>query len=762
MLTALTHDDPATIATYRLLARLGSGGMGTVYLARSPGGRTVALKTLHSRLAADPAFRARFRLETDAARVIGSRHGAAVFDADPLAETPWLATEYVLGPPLDDAVALAGPLPETTVRALGAALAGGLRQLHSSDVVHRDLKPSNILVTAHGPKLIDFGIARAAGDDHLTTTGAAAGTPAYMSPEQAAGQEHPPAGDVFALAGVLVFAATGRPPFGTGAPADLLYRVRYAEPDPEALAAVPPALRRTVEACLAKDPVARPTTDQLIAELHDGHGEFADHLPPALLAAVARRATDVWHPLPPRLPAPAVDPYEAATVAPTTPSALPSTTTPSVPRRRMLPLVGGAALGAVAVATGVGFWLNSGDDSTNRANRANGTDGKGGGAAGGPSGAPSSAGPGATASDGAPAPLWREGVLDREETITPFLVPGAGGAVVGCVETGAFRVRDARTGRELWRTIQLLKPQQVTSDGARFYNADGGVEGPSFLEIETYGARSDKEAARPVRVAGFDGGPLSTHLLTASGGLLYAASRRGGRNDSAWQRDKGWHLLAVDLRSGKEAWRVPASDAERIKVAMVVGGRLITITPKVSPDVYVVEAQAPRTGARLWQRTIPAPTESGERPPVHGQLAADATHLYLGGARLRALRLTDGAVAWEHRKDRYFYGPPAVAGGLVFATEGDRGLVALNTATGKRSWEEAAPARDLTPRLDVVPVVGEKYVYAPVQGGLSAVDRSTRRSAWVFATDATRWTADRPGKRLIGAGATAVVAYPLA
>ncbi|WP_232542696.1 serine/threonine-protein kinase [Streptomyces sp. QHH-9511] len=231
MLSPLTHDDPAAIATYRLLARLGSGGMGTVYLARSPGGRTVALKTVHARLAADPAFRTRFRLETDAARIIGARHGAAVVDADPLAETPWLATEYVLGPPLDDAVALAGPLPEPTVRALGAALAGGLAQLHSSDVVHRDLKPSNVLVTAYGPKIIDFGIARAAGDDHLTRTGAAAGTPAFMSPEQAGGQEHTPAGDVFALAGVLVFAATGHGPFGTGAPADLLYRVRYADPD---------------------------------------------------------------------------------------------------------------------------------------------------------------------------------------------------------------------------------------------------------------------------------------------------------------------------------------------------------------------------------------------------------------------------------------------------------------------------------------------------------------------------------------------------
>ncbi|MFC8458008.1 serine/threonine-protein kinase, partial [Streptomyces sp. NPDC057242] len=314
MLSPLTHDDPASVAAYRLLARLGSGGMGTVYLARTPGGRTVALKTVHARLAADPAFRSRFRLETDAARIIGARHGAAVVDADPLAETPWLATEYVLGPPLDDAVALGGAFPEPTVRALGAALAGALAQLHSSDVVHRDLKPSNVLVTAYGPKVIDFGIARAAGDDHLTRTGAAAGTPAFMSPEQASGHEHAPAGDVFALAGVLVFAATGHGPFGTGSPADLLYRVRYAEPD---LTGVPEALLPLLTACLAKDPADRPTTAVLVEHLHDGHGEFADHLPPLVLADIGRRATDVWLHAPHRLPAP--EGPVAAETAPATP-----------------------------------------------------------------------------------------------------------------------------------------------------------------------------------------------------------------------------------------------------------------------------------------------------------------------------------------------------------------------------------------------------------------------------------------------------------
>jgi serine/threonine protein kinase len=191
MFSPLNHDHPHQLGAYRLLARLGSGGMGTVYLARSTTGRTAALKTMHARIATDPAFRTRFRLEADAARVIGGHYGAQVFDADPLAETPWLATEYVLGPPLDDAITLSGPLPESAVRALGVLLCAALAQLHDSDVVHRDLKPSNIMLTADGPKVIDFGIARAMGDDRLTRTGAAAGTPAFMSPEQATGRNTP-------------------------------------------------------------------------------------------------------------------------------------------------------------------------------------------------------------------------------------------------------------------------------------------------------------------------------------------------------------------------------------------------------------------------------------------------------------------------------------------------------------------------------------------------------------------------------------------
>ncbi|MFD3535641.1 PQQ-binding-like beta-propeller repeat protein [Streptomyces sp. NPDC058664] len=726
MLSPLTHDDPADIATYRLLARLGSGGMGTVYLARTPGGRTVALKTVHARLATDPAFRARFRLETDAARIIGARHGAAVVDADPLAETPWLATEYVLGPPLDDAVALGGPLPEPTVRALGAALAGALAQLHSSDVVHRDLKPSNVLVTAYGPKIIDFGIARAAGDERLTRTGAAAGTPAFMSPEQASGQEHPPAGDVFALAGVLVFAATGHGPFGTGSPADLLYRVRYAEPD---LTGVPETLLPILTACLAKDPAGRPTTGTLIDHLHDGHGEFADHLPPLLLTDIARRATDVWLHAPHRLPAPA----ESA-VAETTPN------TP-LSRRRALTLGGGSLLGLAGAGAGVWAWLGSRDTG-----RSTG-------------GAPAPTGPTAvpapTSADGSPAPLWQDSVLDREEKTTPLL---AGDDVVGFAETVSFRAVDTKTGSELWEESAVMEPHQITTDGTHFYLSDGPFEGPGALKIRTLAPRTGKEAARTIVLKGIDG--TTTELITAGGGLLFTASRLGKREIDPDADNVGWHLLAVDLRTGKEAWRQPYEwDGVRPWLAQIVGDRLILGKNSGDLETFLVQARDARTGWQLWKRRLPLTASDGFIP---GHLTLDDRHVYTGGDRLRAVRLTDGAIAWEHGTgtDPLGYGVPVVAGGLAYTNVSGQGLVAVETTFGIERWREKPGSRPLTPRSLVKPVIGTKYAYAPVRGGLSAVDLTTRTSAWVFPTDATRYVVDQERSRIIGAGTSSVMAIP--
>ncbi|MGW9449910.1 protein kinase domain-containing protein [Streptomyces sp. NPDC055632] len=730
MLSPLTHDDPASVAAYRLLARLGSGGMGTVYLACTPGGRTVALKTVHARLAADPAFRGRFRLETDAARIIGARHGAAVVDADPLAETPWLATEYVLGPPLDDAVALGGPFPEPTVRALGAALAGALAQLHSSDVVHRDLKPSNVLVTAYGPKVIDFGIARAAGDDHLTRTGAAAGTPAFMSPEQASGREHTPAGDVFALAGVLVFAATGRGPFGTGSPADLLYRVRYAEPD---LTGVPEALLPLLTACLAKDPAARPTTAVLVEHLHDGHGEFADHLPPLVLADIGRRATDVWLHAPHRLPAP--QGAAAAETAPATP----------LSRRRLFSVGGAALLGAAGAGGGLWAWRGARD---------------GGAPDGGGSSGPTAV-PAPTGADGAPAALWQRQAYDRDRQAVPLVAGGA----VAFAETSGLRVFGAGDGSALWADGGSVDPQQILTDGTVFLRSEGPLEGSGVLRIRTLAARTGKEAVRTIELKGFDGSYKGTMLLTVSGGVLFASSRRGdwvSGDDDALRT--GWHLIAVDLRAGRELWRQPyAWDGVRPWLSRVVGDRLVLGKNSGDLDSFLVQARDLRTGRQLWRRRLPLKDSSSYIP---GQLVTDERHVYLGGDRLRALRLTDGAVAWEYGSGSATtsYGVPAVANGLVHAQERREtpGLVSVGADNGRRHRTEAPSGRPLSPNLFATPVVGEKYVYTPVRGGLNAVALDDYRSDWVFRTEASRFVADPGRTRLFGAGKTSVVAFPLA
>ncbi|MER5204591.1 serine/threonine-protein kinase [Streptomyces sp. NPDC002825] len=251
------------IGKYVIEHKLGEGGMGTVYLARSRGGRAVAVKVARPELAADPSFRARFRAEVAAARQVGGFHTAQVVDADPEAEAPWLATAYIPGPTLSGLLTAQGPMDEARLRSLGAALAEALEAIHACGLVHRDLKPGNIVMAADGPRVLDFGIARALESTRLTATGNAFGTPGYLAPEQALGEEVTGAADVFALGAVLVAAAGGRP-FGAGTPMGLMYRSVHEAPD---LGAVPEALRELVGRCLAKDPAERPTPDAVMDEL---------------------------------------------------------------------------------------------------------------------------------------------------------------------------------------------------------------------------------------------------------------------------------------------------------------------------------------------------------------------------------------------------------------------------------------------------------------------------------------------------------------
>ncbi|MFB7836700.1 bifunctional serine/threonine-protein kinase/ABC transporter substrate-binding protein [Streptomyces sp. NPDC056056] len=348
----LRKADPSTIAGYRLLGRLGAGGMGVVYLARSGGGALAALKLIRAEHAADPGFRERFRREAAAAERITGRWVVRVLGADPEAREPWLATEFVPGPSLAEAVALHGALPEPTVRALGARLASALGDMHEAGLVHRDVKPGNVLLALDGPRLIDFGIARSAGATALTATGAMIGTPGFLAPEQArvaGSDEVGPAGDVFSLGCVLAYTLTGERPFGTGAVAAVVYRTVHEDPD---LDGVPAPLLPLVSTCLRKNPADRPTAAEVRAALGGADGPAGDWLPPGLPALIAQRSSHVLD-LPVAEPTLLVNPGQSRGMS-----------------RRHLLVAGSAA--AVAGAGGLTAWL------LNRTPAGTGTGGTGG------------------------------------------------------------------------------------------------------------------------------------------------------------------------------------------------------------------------------------------------------------------------------------------------------------------------------------------------------------------------------------------------
>jgi serine/threonine protein kinase len=284
MMRKLQAGDPQSAGHYRLLGRLGTGGMGQVYLGRSAGGRLVAVKVIRPELADEPGFRARFAREVDAARNVSGLFTALVVDADADGPVPWLATAYVPGPSLAEAVEARGPLPADSVLTLAAGLAEGLAAIHAAGVVHRDLKPSNVLLADDGPRVIDFGISRAMEASMLTQSGTVMGSPGFMSPEQAEGDVVGPPSDVFSLAAVLTFAATGEGPFGDGSTPALIYRVVHREPD---VTRLPGQIRPLIERCLAKDPRRRPTTADVLAEVGSA-GPAAGWLPEPVTEILGR------------------------------------------------------------------------------------------------------------------------------------------------------------------------------------------------------------------------------------------------------------------------------------------------------------------------------------------------------------------------------------------------------------------------------------------------------------------------------------------
>ena len=354
----LTSNDPTEIGGYRLRGRLGAGGMGRVYMASTPAGRPVALKVVRPELGEDQVFRARFRQEIQAARRVHGLYTAQVLDADPAATPPWLVTAYVPGPSLQEAVAGHGPMPEAMAFRLIAGVAEALQAIHSAGVVHRDLKPSNVLLAPDGPRVIDFGIARALEATSLTRSGMMVGSPQFMAPEQILDKPVTPAIDVFALGSLAAYAVLGRSPFGEGHTAAVSYRVLHEAPD---LTGCPAQLRPLIERCLRKEPAARPAPGQILDYCLARTGATAGpwpvravpgdgrHPAPSHAPGGRRPAADAAGP-PAAAPAPAAGPRPAASARDGGPGR-------PVPPRPMINAVrlmyAGAALAALGILAAV-------------------------------------------------------------------------------------------------------------------------------------------------------------------------------------------------------------------------------------------------------------------------------------------------------------------------------------------------------------------------------------------------------------------------
>ncbi|MEU7385549.1 protein kinase domain-containing protein [Streptomyces tanashiensis] len=479
MLGPLREDAPRRIGPYEVLARLGAGGMGEVFLARDTDGAGsgvfVAVKTVRRDVAGDPAFRDRFRREIKVAALVDSAYAAAPVGGDADAGVPWLATAYVPGPSLSQAVRRGGPLPVATVRALGADVARALADLHGAGVLHRDLKPGNVMLSVDGPRLIDFGIARSSTATTMTATGLMVGTPSFMSPEHVAGARRvTAASDVFCLGSLLCYAATGEDPFGDGPLAAVLYRVSQAEAD---LTRVPEELRGTVAACLAVDPEERPTPRELAGLLGAGTGKVfpwpegvRDHIGEygrelAQLVASGGPLLEA----PPAPAGPVVTPtvpglHSVPTLAPVAPPTVPAAVAPRKRRKRLL----AAVLALAAVAGGLGTYLLWPDPAPPKTP-----------VTAGPPAGPrvpgvSDRGPadasGAVAQNAAQRPAgWKPW---RAKLTAPAFGCSAGEKVLVCRTTdGRYEALDPANGKRLWTADLVADPR----DDMSFIGPTGGI-----------------------------------------------------------------------------------------------------------------------------------------------------------------------------------------------------------------------------------------------------------------------------------------------
>ncbi len=640
---SLGAEDPGRIGPYRLLARLGCGGMGRVYLARSETDEQVALKVIQPELARDPAFRKRFAREVEASRCVGGPFTAGVVDADPEGSPPWLATAYIPGPSLTEAVRGGGPFGARAVCELGRGLVQALGAIHAAGVVHRDLKPGNVLLASDGPRVIDFGISKVSDASALTHTGTTMGSPGYMAPEQIRGEGTGTATDVFALGAVLVFASTGTGPFGEASPDVLLYRIVHEEPY---LEAVPDRLLGVVAACLAKDAARRPGLGEVAAALGTtapvrtgdprhllvrGAGTGRRH-PDAVGASAPRGPT---HP-PATAPAPGPEPAPAAPSAPT--------------RRRLLLAAAGVTASAALGFTG---WKLLDD------------------------GPPARAG----------TRLWRfpvTGVLVNHPSV-------AGDLVYAASNDGTLYAVDVASGARRWSytTGAALGSAPWVLGGVVYLGGDDG--GLYALDARSGARRWAFRTGGIVHSPAVGGGVA---YLGSSDGYLYAVDVSDGSRrwrfrtghdthsptvagDTVYVGCSDTRLYAVDAATGKLRWRFTTAGA--VSWFPVVTGGLVYFG-STDRNLYAVRVAG---GTEVWR----AKGVSAQAGP----LVARGTVYCGSGRELRAWDARTGERRWSLATDGDV-GAPAAADGVVYVGSSDQRLYAVDAGSGEKRWTFTAGA----------------------------------------------------------------------
>ncbi|SFF12986.1 Serine/threonine protein kinase [Actinacidiphila alni] len=750
MVEQLTQHDPRRIGPFEVLARLGAGGMGLVYLARSASGRRVAIKTVRAELAEDQLFRVRFTREVEAARAVSGFYTAAVVDADPRAAVPWLATAYVPAPSLEEIINEAGPMPAQAVRWLAAGIAEALQSIHAAGLVHRDMKPSNVLVVEDGPRVIDFGIASGVSNTRLTMTNVAVGTPAYMSPEQARDSRSVRgASDIFSLGSTLVFAATGHAPFHGANPVETVFMLLREGPNLEGL---PPELRPLIESCMRMEADRRPTPADLQAQLAphlfaagDDTGTASAWLPPGAVALIEQRRSGRpaggargAHAAGPQLPVNAPPPPPHSPPRPQQPPPQPQNAPAAPPpdgrgnHRAPVPVPGpGAGPGAAAVpvqlagSAPIGPGLRVADAADHKAGAAPGTDwvrrrANGGAHAAVPaqqSSPPQHQPPPVRSPQSAPQSVVRSSAPSSAPQ-APAAAPGEwrpwrfrmsndvwGTPVVsgGLLYVTSFEVHalDVASGRRQFKTRDVAWTMAV--DAGRIHASDG----PSLFALDAV------DGAERWRTA-IDGW---VYALRADSGTVVTATRGGGVQ--AWDAARG--TLRWERPGAQTEFESPDSGPTVVGRAVYYqGGGLL----------HAVDAL---TGSELWSYPVGEPGAAGS-VPTRPVVADGVVHL-TAGTRVIALDERSGAERWHFDAPAVMFSPPAhvpgpgASGGGVYVADHLGTVYALDPADGRARWRVATE-----PRQSLEPViVAGGALHLGAGSALYTLDAVSGAPRWRFA-----------------------------